>query len=307
MKEKSNINPKDFNVGVIVGRFQVDELHLGQSGFIDAVFKNHKQVIIFFGVAAGDPDENDPLSFAMRKPMIEEKYPTAIVLPLLDIRYDDKWSALLDSSIRLPFGETSALLYGSRDSFLPSYVGKYPTMELITEVDFSGTQIRKDIAREVRPTKDFRAGVIQNVMSRRAVTYPTVDVVAYKEDGTILLAKKPNENLYRFIGGFVDRTDASYEVAAKREFGEETSGSEIDDLKYIASGQINDWRYAKSKSGIMTTLFLGKYIFGPSKPSDDIATLEWKNPFELDVDTDIMEEHRELFKILLTHLNKIKK
>ena len=56
------------------------------------------------------------------------------------------------------------------------------------------------------------------------------------------------------------------------------TNSEIDELKYIASGQIKDWRYYKSQSGIMTTLFLGKFIFGTCKPSDDIASLHWLNP-----------------------------
>ena len=71
------------------------------------------------------------------------------------------------------------------------------------------------------------------------------------------MAKKPNEPHYRFIGGFVDRTDESWEQAAKREFKEETGGNaEIDDIRYVCSAAVKDWRYNKTESGIMTTLLL---------------------------------------------------
>jgi hypothetical protein len=55
----------------------------------------------------------------------------------------------------------------------------------------------------------------------------------------------------------------------------------------------------------MTTLFLGKFIFGAIRPTDDIAVLEWVNPFELDVEKDIMEEHQFLYKKLLVTLDKM--
>ncbi len=306
MDIKQDINPSDYQIGVIMARFQVHKLHEGHLKFINQVCDNHKKVIIFLGIAVIGNDSENPLDFASRKSMLQELYPNAVILPQKDQRDDVKWSQNLDAEIRTPFGECSALLYGSRDSFIPHYKGKYPVVELVTDVFYSGTEVRKQVSREILSSEDFRAGIIHANYAQRAVTYPTVDVVAYNEKGQILLGKKPNEKHYRFIGGFVDRTDENWEHAAKREFSEETGGCEIGDLKYVASGAIKDWRYAKSKSGIMTTLFIGKFVMGRIEPSDDIESLHWLNLSDVKVEH-IMAEHQNLFLKLRDYmeLNKL--
>jgi bifunctional NMN adenylyltransferase/nudix hydrolase len=302
MKYKTEINPSDYEIGVIIARFQVHVLHEGHIKLIDMVCSNHKKVIIFLGIPQVGGTKSNPLDFASRKAMIQEKYPDVVILPHKDQRTDQKWSDNLDAEIRMPFGsKITALLYGSRDSFIPHYKGKFPTVELVTDVFYSGTEIRKQVSKEILNSSDFRAGVIHATFAQWAVTYPTVDVVAQNEKGQILLGKKPNENLYRFIGGFVDRTDGCWEVAARREFYEETGGCEIGDLRYVASGQIDDWRYNKSEHGIMTTLFLGTFVFGRIQPSDDIEQLAWLKPFDIGLEN-IMPEHRDLFKKLLAFL-----
>lgn len=306
MEIKTNIKPADYEIGVIMARFQVHKLHEGQLMLIDTVCRNHKKVIIFLGVSVIGNTKSNPLDFASRKAMIQEVYPNAVILPQKDQRSDEKWSQNLDSEIRTPFGDISALLYGSRDSFIPHYKGKYPVVELTTDIFYSGTEVRKQVSREILTSEDFRAGIIHANYAQRAVTYPTVDVVAYNEKGQILLGKKPNEKKYRFIGGFVDRTDANWEHAAKREFSEETGGCEIGDLKYVASGAIKDWRYNNLESGIMTTLFIGKFVMGRINPSDDIESLSWVNPDDIDVTRDIMIEHQELFELLLNYIGKNK-
>ena len=293
-----SINPTDYEVGVVVARFQVAELHEGHKQLINTVLHYHKKVIIFLGMSKKSSDKSSPLDFANRRAMIHEAYPNVIVLPQLDMRDDHKWSANLDAQISLPFGELSAVIYGSRDSFIPHYHGKYKVIEVLPKTPVNGTAERLAVSREVVPSVDFRKGIIYQTFTQRPVTYPTVDVVAYNDQGQILLAKKPNEVLYRFIGGFVDRTDTNWEHAAKREFMEESGGCEIGDLKYVASSKINDWRYAKSESGIMTTLFLGKFLWGNPTASDDIAVLEWEYPSNIS-SRDIMVEHRELYTKLV--------
>ncbi len=301
MEIKPSVNPLEYQLGVIIARFQVNELHKSHIELIDKVCENHKKVIVFLGIPIIDNTRKNPLDYASREAMLKEKYPNIVVLPLKDMRDDDDWSRSIDKMIPMPFGELSALLYGSRDSFIPSYKGKYKTVELITDTFYSGTDVRSRVSKEILASKDFRAGVIHANFARRAITYPTVDVVAVNDNGQILLCKKPNESLFRFIGGFVDRTDKGYEYAAKREFSEETGGCEIDDLKYVASAQIKDWRYEGEQDGITTTLFVGKFIFGNIQPSDDIETLNWVYPDKINADS-IMPEHRELYVELKEYL-----
>ena len=89
---------------------------------------------------------------------------------------------------------------------------------------------------------------------------------------------------------------------------EESNGCEIGDIRYVASGKINDWRYAKSKSGIMTTLFIGKFMWGSAKPTDDIEYLEFINVSSFDtidkIKNLIMPEHIELMIILIDKIKK---
>lgn len=293
---------KDIPVGVVVARFQVHKLHDGHRKLLDNVFNNHKKVIIFLGIPFIQNTKNNPLDFASRKVMIQALYPSAIILPLKDNRSDKKWSQIIDNEIKVPFGDLEAVLYGSRDSFIPHYKGVYPTTEIETDVFYSGTEARKEVSREILISEDFRAGIIHATYAMRAVTYPTVDVIAYNDDNKYLFAKKPNESNYRFIGGFVDRTDKSLEESAIREFSEETGGCEISDLKYVCSCAIDDWRYKKTDSGILTTLFIGKFIYGRIEPSDDIESLHWLDIKSITIN-DIVEEHKCLFTNLLNYLN----
>jgi len=310
MEIKTEHNPKDFQVGALVGRFHVDELHIGHRELIDHVIQNHKKVILFLGVAKTVGRKN-PLDYATRKAMIQLEYPDIVILPLEDKRYNTAWASNLDHALSIPFGEKKALIYGSRDSFIPSYKegkGRNKTVELEPSVDYSGTAVREKIASEIINHPFFRAGIIYSVYGERAKTFPTVDICAYNEQGQILLAKKPDEKLWRFVGGFVDRNDGSYEIAAKREFYEETGGDARlgEKLKYICSQSVDDWRYRDTENGIMTTLFLGRYAFGQAVASDDLANggdLQWvdiKDFSNFDgIRTKVMPEHRDLMTKLI--------
>lgn len=305
MDFQTTVNPDEFDVGVIIARFQVDELHEAHKKLIEIVSKNHNKIIIFLGVARVQNTKNNPLDFATRKAMIQEHIPHAVILPQLDNRSDRVWSNNIDSKISMTFGDSNALLYGSRDSFIPHYLGRHTTTELSAKsISISGTAIRNRVAQEILNSKDFRAGIIYATHAQRPITYSTVDIVCYNAEGEILLARKPDEDVYRFIGGFVDRTDASDEDAVLREFGEETGGkAEIGTLKYVTSMQIDDWRYKKEKDGIMTRLFIGKLKGGDTRPTDDIAELIWiKMERFRDMDflySTIMPEHQELFLKLM--------
>ena len=88
---KPDVDPSNAEIGVIMARFQVAELHEGHKQLINTVLHYHKKVIIFLGVSKKSYDKNSPLDFANRRAMIHELYPSVIVLPQLDNRDDYKW------------------------------------------------------------------------------------------------------------------------------------------------------------------------------------------------------------------------
>lgn len=302
------VDPNKYDIGVIVARFQVPELHSAHVKLLDTVTGFHKKVIVFLGIPPTDNlTKTNPLDFASRKAMIQEKYPNVQILPLRDQRTNELWSYILDQKIKEPYRSSSALLYGGRESFIPHYCGKYTTIELIGKPhDLSGTQIRDNVSKVVGTTADWRKGAVYTSYVGYPAVYPCVDIVSYNEtDGTILLGRKNNETKFRFIGGHVDLTDNTLESAAKREFVEETRGAEISDLKYVGSAKINDWRHDGVNSGIISALFVGKHLWGNAKASDDIVACEWFNMGELikTYKTEIIEEHIELFEKFIEYYN----
>ena len=284
------------DVGIIVGRFQVPELHEAHSDLIQSVIERHPKVVIFLGLSPCKTTYNNPLDFEARKQMILDKFPDVNVLYIKDERDDDVWSRKLDEQIEDILGANqSGVLYGSRDSFIPFYTTKrYPTIELEPTRFISGTEIRKVVGNKVKSSSDFRAGVIWGVNNQYAGPQLTVDVaIVNEEQDTILLCRKPRENKYRFVGGFVQSAETA-EMAAKREVSEET-GLAIDDLKMISTCPIDDWRYRSERSKVLTILFRAKYIFGAPKAADDISEVRWVNLISLTdpnwVKTNIVEEH----------------
>jgi bifunctional NMN adenylyltransferase/nudix hydrolase len=306
MKIKEDIDTKKWEIGVIIGRFQLHQLHQAHCDVIESVLENHKKVILFLGVNQVVGSSCNPLDFASRKAMIQEKYPQLIILSLPDNRSDETWSKNLDSRIREVFQIGGVLLYGSRDSFIPHYKGQFKTAELEQEIYVSGTEVRKKVSEEIKSSKEWRAGVIYGSYNRYPTSFQTVDVAVFNEDETqMLLAKKPGEDKYRFIGGFVDVRDTSLEHTAKREFMEE-AGAEISIIGYVGSFRVDDWRYRSERDKIMTTLFKAKYLYGHLEPSDDIIELRWLDIKDLKeiggIQRIVIEEHQSMMSILLSKI-----
>lgn len=310
------VHVKDYEVGVLIGRFQVPKLHPVHKQLITKVCENHKKVIIFLGVPVVEQTYRNPLDFASRKAMIQAEFPNVTILPVRDQRDNKVWSYILDQKISEPFGNRKSLLYGSRDSFIPFYHGRHQTVELIgNDDDISGTVIRDDVSKEIIDSTDFRRGVIYANYGRYPVIMPCADIVVYNPtDDTILLGRKPKEKLFRFIGGHVEVTDESYEMAALKELHEETGGSlsicePAKDLKYICSGKIKDWRHSKETSEIFSTLFLATKLSGYAKGSDDIEEVKWfKVEDILDYEKHsklVVPEHVDFFGKLVDYLEKM--
>jgi len=155
--------------------------------------------------------------------------------------------------------------------FLPSFSYSAPPEQDVFSSSLSGQSAGSYYA----------LNVIQTLGSGH--TGPTDSLTLYAEssgvDGDkILLARKPAETLFRFVGGFVDRTDVNWEMAARRELYEETKLSALG-MEYVCSQAVEDWRYKGLDNGIMTTLFMTHAWdqMGRPEASDDIAEVKWFN------------------------------
>jgi len=301
-----------FPIGVVVARFQVHELHEGHHYVIKQVVENHKKTIIFLGVPQFIGTKKNPLDFDTRKKMVQEHYPESVIVALPDQRDNTKWAKELDKRIREVYAHGDVLLYGSRDSFIPYYVnngGKFETKELEPLGTFAGTDVRKLISEEVKNSIDFRSGVIYHAYNLYPRTIPTVDLAPLNSDETkVLLAKKYDEDQYRFIGGFVKPTDKNINHSARRIIHKEAGiNCVIEGFKYINSIQIDDWRFRGEEDKIMTTFLACSYGYGPIVPSDDIRELSWIDITSITdkwTQTNICEEHKPLMEEFLNYIKK---
>jgi bifunctional NMN adenylyltransferase/nudix hydrolase len=287
-------------VAVIVGRFQVPKLTKGHLHLLHSVDARHNDMLIVVGSSKALPNAHDPLSFEVREMMLRAEFPRAAIRSLANNPSDFEWSRNLDAIIEETFPDREILLYGSRDSFISHYHGRFPYQSVAPIDGVSGTDKRESL--RVTPSTAFRAGIIHAHTTRRPIPYPTVDVAILRSDAReVLLASKATDGgLLRFVGGFVDTTDASLEAAAQREVKEETSDIEVSDYRYIGSRIVQDWRYRDTNDRIMTTLFRATYVFGAPLPRDDIVHLEWV-PID-QMQSVLTDSHQPLGTMLLASL-----
>jgi bifunctional NMN adenylyltransferase/nudix hydrolase len=287
------------NVGVIVGRFQCHELHEAHCELIQTVLAQHPKVIIVLGLSPCKVTLNNPLDFEARKKMILEAFPDVIVCYVKDCVSDTVWSKKLDETITdLISPNQTVTLYGSRDSFIPHYKGRFPTQRLEQSRYVSATELRKEISTRVKGTPDFRAGVIWATANKYPAVLPTVDVAIFNEDHSkVLLARKPNETLYRFVGGFASSSE-TYEADARREVMEETH-LDITDPEYIGSALIDDWRYRKEADKIKTLFFAAKVLSGSPQADDDICELRWFETHKIWESIQEQEDDRSITSCLI--------
>ena len=75
------------------------------------------------------------------------------------------------------------------------------------------------------------------------------------------------------------------------------SNIETTEFTYVASHQVNDWRYLGTGESGITSLFKAHYLSGEAVAGDDLARVAWK-PLSSLVDI-LVEEHKPLGRMLL--------
>lgn len=267
------------DVGVIVGRFQIDELHEGHEHLLHTVMGMFNKVIVFIGVAPV-PNEKNPLDFDSRRHLFGKWAHRLIILPIEDRESDVVWSADLDRAIEsvIKPGQT-VKLFGGRDSFIERYHGRFEVQKIQDHYHGpSSTDVRSLLRNRIKPCKNFRSGVIWGQTNRYPAPIPTVDVAVWRFDDGIhmlLLGQKKDSDEWRLIGGFASPGSHSYEDDARRELREEAGFIEVSALRYVGSYKVDDWRYAGDANQIKTVLFECDHLHGVIRAGDDIASVGW--------------------------------
>jgi len=268
------MNTTKAEVGVTVGRFQVPRLTAGHQYLLNYIVKTHPRALVFIGNTPLKGMANDPLTYQMRRAVVERAFPTVEVHRIDDIFDAEKWSVNLDQQIDYLTGPfQKVVLYGSRRSFLGQYRGKFPT-EMVPELE--GTCSATDIRRQIgtyppKTTEEFLEGAVWLSQNQYPKVYATVDIaVVNVQTRTVLLGKRRNTSLWRFPGGFSDIISPSFESDALRELNEEFQivGNEIE---YIGSAFCDDPRYKSQRDKIKTLFFAVTDWEGLPIPSDDMA------------------------------------
>lgn len=111
---------------------------------------------------------------------------------------------------------------------------------------------------------------------RLGVSYQTVDIAVIRHpEREILLGRKAQDGgKMRFIGGFVDPSDMSLEVAAVRELRKKAGTIETHEVRYLGSYHIADARYRGSEDGVMTALFVTHFMGGMVRAGNDEDAVE---------------------------------
>ena len=316
-------------VGVVVGRFHTDDLTEGHAALFREVCDRHSKVVVLIGVHPKLTTKGNPLDYASRQRMIQawvNKQKMGVKLdasflysPIRDNAKDDNWSKNVDQTIENLVGPFSKIvLYGSRDSFLPHYQGKFPTEHLSLQVDanVSASARREEIHNKVLTTPDERRGAIWAAGNQRHHVTPCVDIALWRQDLAtgdimILMGRKHlgGSGLLGFPGGHIDKTDASAEDAAVRELVEETCAEvSTRDLEYVCSRSIPDWRNVNGSS-MWTTLYAVK--MGPNEDSgrymarDDLEAIEWASLYGTALD-EVSPTHQRLFTELRTYFERMR-
>lgn len=305
-------------MNMFVGRFQTNVISEEYYNHVMEVSKNVDTLHFIVCLSALPCSKNNPLDFNARELMINEAFghngKIVNITYVKDTALNDVWSEEFDKQVSI-YAKHYELknIYGKQTSFINNYNGKYLKYVIPFDIESSYNAISKTTNKN----KDFRDGAIWACNTRYTCLYQAVDIAVFNDKNQLLLARKPKEVKFRFVGGFVD-PDSNFESSnllernAARELHEEASLLyPPEDFKYIGSFMINDWRYKNEIDKVMSSLFIVKFNGGIPIPNDDICELKWVDIEMLSdpnnckmVEQNIMSGHIPLLKTVISFLKK---
>lgn len=301
------------NVVVLLGRFQHSTLPESVLEYIDKLSVNDiseipsSNIVICVKIPKSYDTKRFPLPFNVISQTFKSYNREFNVIPVIE--HIDGKGNINDELIIQDVKKTVSLMY--------------PGCNILDVVTFIHDELSCTYSMSEHPqiNDSFRDGMIYQATTQRDKATIAADIVPI-HDGKALLGRKPGEKQYRFIGGHVDPTDVSIEMAALRELEEETgiSYSNLDTidntyyalnrLKFLGTKCVEDPRYANNSNRIFTVFYKLEMlksdgvILGYAKPGDDIEEIKWFTKNELvsmQVKNEIRFEHQPLLEMLLNN------
>ena len=322
-----NPNPIKTPVGVLYFPFQTASVISGHTELLTLAFYTHDIVIVALPVSKISPSKTSPLFFAERREMIETYCSVnfdykVVVIPVPERKYDKDRISQLHNAVSAPFHSLGAVTLYAPDEYIEMYTANGGTwntsradLRFSTSVLAQEAEHRKSTKADSSELCDsaeaFRRGIIFAQNQRFPISWMTVDIAIRRViDGKTmyLLGKKPGERNWRFPGGFKDRSDTCLEMSVIREAAEEVLNDTVTVASgvftepiYVASRNINDWRYRNEDDGITTVFFEVTFMGDDDQlcAGDDLAgeSLQWHDINLLDP-TQMEGEHAHLLKAL---------
>ncbi len=289
--------------GVIIGRFQIDELTPAHIELIDTVKNNHSSLVILLGLSPLECTPKNPLDYRIRKVFLQEKYPDAEILYINDMQYDDDWCRQVDKIVQSVSRKFQTVcLYGGRDSFLPFYTGKFQIAELtLKESEFiSATSRRKHIRNSIENHHEFRKGIIYGTAGIGARSVPASIIAIFDNTyNKVLMGKGFNDRHYSFITDYLP-PNKTFEVFSTEIVYEQT-GVKLDPNKLKCQGSflIPDWRYRSEDDTVIGMLYTTTINFGKLQANGDLIKVKWvdiENVFDF-----VSEQHYSIAEYLFYH------
>jgi bifunctional NMN adenylyltransferase/nudix hydrolase len=284
-------------LGVAVCRLQTPSLHDGHIKLLEHIWHNSERTLIILGDRDSPASHVNPLSFAVRKAMLERYYPNILIARIWDHPNSEVWSKNLDAIITAFSCGLTAQLYTGRDGFSKHYTGRYPVEETFFGCDgITATDARqRTTSTEYYQDSTWRAGYIAAYEEMTPRTFETVDMLIWNNNGEILLGKRSWSDTYRFLGGFVESGE-TFETAARRETREE-SNVWVENFRIVKDFIINDWRLrGNTKDKHRTVLMAGSVSWQAPQAGDDMAEVHWVAPQTiLDNPELIIPNHQAMF------------
>lgn len=207
------------NIGVVVGRFQIDQLHDGHQAIIRQARVENDGLLVIVGDNPLPTTAQNPLSVGARIKMVEDYlietnlYQQSSVTSLPDHPDDQVWSERLDEIIQwsLQEGDTATIYHG-RDTTATYYSGSHPMKEIDELILSSSTNRRAYIGKRqwLMDGAAFRRGVIWANQNRFPTVYSCVDAAVIwtdydkDEEQFLLLITKDIADGWMFPGGFAE-------------------------------------------------------------------------------------------------------